>query len=82
MSKRRAVTREARGSRTGAAAPADPEHVDRTGARAELAQAVPHRAAARCLAIRAACSGSSPQASRAASTEEWVQPEPCAAPSG
>ena len=38
--------------------------------------------AARSLAVRAACSGESPQASRAASTEEWVQPDPCAAPSG
>ena len=31
--------------------------------------------------LRAAASGLSPNASRAASTEEWVQPEPCAAPS-
>ena len=38
--------------------------------------------AARCLAVRAASSGESPRASRAASTEEWVQPDPWAAPSG
>ena len=31
---------------------------------------------------RAACSGSSPRARKAAIAEEWVQPEPCAAPSG
>ncbi len=33
-------------------------------------------AAASSLAVRAAWSGVSPQASRAASTEEWVQPDP------
>ena len=38
--------------------------------------------AATARACRAAASGSSPSASRAASVEECVQPEPCAAPSG
>ena len=38
--------------------------------------------AAICLRARAASSGSRPSASCAASAEEWVQPEPCAAPSG
>ena len=37
---------------------------------------------ARRLATRAASSGESPWASRAARTEEWVQPDPWAAPSG
>ena len=59
------------------------EDVDRPGARAELAQPVAHRAPPRPRAAwRAASSGSSPSARRAASVEECVQPEPCAAPSG
>ena len=67
-------------ARPGAAAA---EHVDRPGAGADLASARRGTAGrGSALATRAALSGSSPQASRAASTEECVQPEPWAAPPG
>ena len=53
------------------------------GARAELPQAVARPPpTATAWARRAASSGSSPSASWAASADECVQPEPCAAPSG
>ena len=48
----------------------------------ELPQAVADRPAGRPRAIRAASSGVVAERQRAASVEECVQPEPCAAPSG
>ena len=75
--------RRSAASRAMRVAPAQAEDVDGSGAGAELAQPVarpPGRRPPR--AWRAASSGSSPSASRAASVEECVQPEPCAAPSG
>ena len=68
---------------SGAPAIRDAQDVDRAGAGPDLAQAVPDRLRGERLAPRlAASSGSSPSARCAASAEECVQPEPCAAPSG
>ena len=61
----------------------DAEHVDRARRRrrSRAARRAPPPPRSRCAA-RAASSGSTPSASCAASAEECVQPEPCAAPSG
>ena len=59
-----------------------PEDVDRARPAAEPAQPVADRLGAIARAARAASSGARPSARCAASAEECVQPEPCAAPSG
>ena len=69
--------------RANCGAVSEPEHVDRPGAVADLAEAVLDRSLTRCHGhdVRPS-SGSSPSARRAASALECVQPEPWAAPSG
>ena len=63
------------------AARAEPEDVDRPRAGPDGAQAVAHGLRRDALGLARAASRSSPSASRAASVEECVQPEPWAAPS-
>ena len=63
------------------ASPASAEDVDRPGARPEPSQPVAHGVRGDGRAARAASSGVWPSARWAASAEECVQPEPCAAPS-